>query len=114
MMTVGDPSRVDGWWRAHLPRSSCGMTGGYGEVKPPASTPARKLRVPSCEPALLPSRGSRRRPWPSYRPCCPYLRMLQKSIGNSDGSPIKPDSNHHKHKKTKVFGLEVSVTDQAG
>ena len=28
-----------------------------------------------------------------------------KSIGNADGSPIIPDNNRHKHKKTKTFGL---------
>ena len=32
-------------------------------------------------------------------------RMLQKPIGNSDGSPIKPNNSHHKRKKTKTFGL---------
>ena len=32
-------------------------------------------------------------------------RLLQKPIGNSDNSPITPDNNRHKHKKTKAFGL---------
>ena len=43
------------------------------------------------------------------------LRMLQKTIGNSDGSPHIPDNILHKRKKkTKTFGLEVSATCQAG
>ena len=40
--------------------------------------------------------------------------MLQKPIGNPDASPFIPDNIHHKHKKTKTFGLEVSATGQAG
>ncbi len=37
-----------------------------------------------------------------------------KSIGNSDGSAVIPDNSHHKLKKTKTYGLEVSTADQAG
>ena len=40
--------------------------------------------------------------------------MLQKSIDNSDGSPVIPDDIHHKRKKTKTFGLAFSVTGQTG
>ena len=31
--------------------------------------------------------------------------MLQKPIGNSNGSPVIPGNIHHKRKKTKTFGL---------
>ena len=37
-----------------------------------------------------------------------------KSIGYSDGSPFIPGNIHYKRKKTKAFGLDISVTGQAG
>ena len=74
------------------PRSSCGMTEGYGKVKPPASTPAGKPRVPSGESAHPPSRGSRRQPYPSYSPLSLMPLHASKAIDNSDGSPFTPDN----------------------
>ncbi len=33
--------------------------------------------------------------------------MLQKPIGNPDGSAFIPGNIHHKLKKTKTFGLDI-------
>ncbi|ERK40552.1 hypothetical protein HMPREF9135_2340 [Segatella baroniae F0067] len=37
-----------------------------------------------------------------------------RPIGNSDGSPFIPSNIHHKLKKTKTFGLDVSGAGQIG
>ncbi|WP_044123043.1 hypothetical protein, partial [Segatella baroniae] len=43
-----------------------------------------------------------------------YIPHASKTIDNSGDSLFAPDSNHHKRKKTKTFGLDVSVTGQIG
>ena len=75
------------------------MTGGYGEVKPPASTPAGKPRGPACEPARPPSRGSRQQPCPLYSPLLLVPPHASKASGYSDGYPFIPSNKHHKRKK---------------
>ncbi|ERK39832.1 hypothetical protein HMPREF9135_0374 [Segatella baroniae F0067] len=37
-----------------------------------------------------------------------------KAIDNPDGSPVTPDNSHHKRKKTKAFGLDISIAGQTG
>ena len=81
------------------------MTGGYGEVKPLASTPAGKPRVAACEPDFPPSRGSRPQPWPSYHPCISCLRMLQNPLATPTAHPLFPTTSTTNVKKTKTFGL---------
>ena len=104
-MTVDDPSRVDGWMAGTPPpvilRHDGGLrrgeAAGFNTRRKASGTgtracpPATDGQPPTTMPIIF---ALFARPFACFKIHC-----------NSDGSPIKPNNNHRKHKKTKTFGL---------
>ena len=104
-MTVDDPSRVDGWMAGTPPpvilRHDRGLrrgeAAGFNTRRKASGTGTR-----ACPPA---TDGQPTATMTILSPLQLVPPHASKSIGNSDGSPIKPNNNHRKHKKTKTFSL---------
>ena len=113
-MMMGDPSRVDRWVAGTPPPVILRHDRGLRRGEAVGFSTCRKASDSVTRAGAPVMEGLPAAAMASISPLQPVPPHASTSIGNSDGSPFTPDNIHHKLKKTKTFGLDISATGQAG